>query len=316
MERIVSIQQIAEIQTNIDYWTLQVPTYESNFSIIPRWRDNKDDPFICTAVFKKSYIENINKNGGQFSRCAENMLPAFFVYESDTLSIPEQLKICKKLTNDFAIKNWIFSQTYSGSKSIHTLVYIDPKYREDVAKDFRFYWRTVGERIFGDDVTSMLDTQCASIGRLSRNPNGTRIQNDGSRIKQKCIYFNPDFEKNTFNLSNIIDSHNKVLKRLEIQMQEESKKRMEMYANSTDDKLKLERIYNKGKCSDSFKLAYKVLIENSCPKGANYIAAASSLKGCGFSKTFIEELLTRASIAHPTNISKKSVANILRRLNV
>ncbi len=314
MERKVGLQQMTEVPTKIDYWGLQVPTYESNFSINPRWRNNEDDPFICTAVFKKSYVERINAEGGTLSRSADNMLPAFFVYESDTLPIPEQLKICKSILNDTLVASWIFSQTYSGSKSIHTLVYIAPEFRESITKDFKYYWREVGERIFGENMTSMLDQQCASIARLSRNPNGIRVKDNGEKIKQTCIYYNPESLTHPINLSGWITEHTKFLEQLEIKMQADAKKRMEAYANAVDEKKKLEGIYNKGNCSESFKLAYKVLVEGICPQGGKYISAASSLHGCGFSKTIIREMLERASAEHPTNISQKRINQIIDRL--
>ena len=311
-ERKIGLPNFVEVSAPIDYWKLQVPTYESAFSTNPRWKNNSNDQFICTAVFRKDYIEKINKEGGTLSRSADNMLPAFFVYESDELSVPEQFKICNEIRKDDLVSKWIFSQTYSGSKSIHTLVYIDPKFRESVAKDFRFYWREVGERIFGENLTSMLDSQCASIGRLSRNPNG--IRENGK--KQVCFYYNSDYELMPYNLSNLITEHTKALKKMEIQFQVNQKQRQEAYANAIDEHTKLEKIHNKGKCSESFNLAYQVLVEDTCPKGADYVSAAASLKGCGFSREFIEELLTKASNAHPSNIPKRSIGVILRRLNV
>lgn len=311
MERKIGLHFV-EVPTNIDYWQLKIPTYESNFSINPRWRNNKDDQFICTAVFKEEYIKQKNEEGGTLSRSADNMLPAFFVFESDKIPLTEQLKLCNDVKNDPLIASWIFSQTFSGSKSIHTLVYIDPKYRESVSKDFKFYWRVVGERIFGEKTISMLDTQCASIGRLSRNPNGIRIKDDGTKLKQTCIYFNPNCVNNPINLEGWITEHTKVLEQLELKMQADAKKRMEEYAkNSGDEETKLKNIYNKGKCSESLKLAYKVLIEGVCPQGGHYVAAANSLHGCGFSKSFIKEMLERASIAHPSNISQKRVNQII-----
>ena len=312
MERKVGMS-FTEVPTEIDYWGLQVPTYESNFSTSPRWRNNKDDPFICTAVFKESYIKLINENGGTLSRCADNMLPAFFVYESDSLPVNEQLAICNNIRKDPLVSSWIFSQTFSGSKSIHTLVYIDPKFRDNVKKDFKFYWREVGERIFGENITSMLDQQCASIGRLSRNPNGIRIKENGEKIKQTCFYYNPESIESPINLAGWIDEHTKFLERLELKIQADAKKRMELYANNIDERKKLEDIYNKGKCSESFKLAYKVLVDGICPKGGNYVSAASSLHGCGFSKSIIREMLERASEAHPTNISQRRVDQIVSK---
>lgn len=312
MERTLN-PMFVEVPTDIDYWGLQVPTYESNFSTNPRWRNNSDDQFICTAVFKKSYIEYINTNGGTLSRSADNMLPAFFVYESDNLPLSEQLKICNDIRRDPLISSWIFSQTFSGSKSIHTLVWIDPKYRESITKDFKYYWREVGERIFGKDTTKILDHQCASIGRLSRNPNGIRIDDKGKKIKQTCIYYNPESLNTPINLEGWITEHTKFLKQLELKMQADSKKRMELYANHIDEREKLERIYNNGNYSESFKLAYTVLVNNVCPQGGRYIAAAAALHGCGFSPAIIREMLERASAAHPTNISKRRIEQIMSK---
>lgn len=313
MERRIGLQFI-EVPVSIDYFGLKVPTYENNFSVHPRWRNNADDQFICTAVFKEDYIKTMNESGGVLSRSADNMLPAFFVYESDNIPLGEQLKICNDIKTDGLIANWIFSQTFSGSKSIHTLVYIDPKFRKNITKDFKFYWRVVGERIFGEKNMSIFDSQCASIGRLSRNPNGIRIKPDGTKLKQTCIYYNPDCVNNPINLEGWITEHTKFLEQLELKIQEDYKKRLEDYAkNPGDEKSKLKNIYNKGKCSESLKLAYKVLIEGICPQGGNYIAAATSLHGCGFSKILIKEMLDRASTAHPTNISQKRVNQIIDR---
>lgn len=315
MERIVKARQpiFQSVDTKIDYWKMQVPTYESNFSTNPRWRNNERDPFICTAVFKQSYVEYINRNGGKLSRSSENMLPAFFVYESDSISLEEQLLICKTITDDPLHKNWVFSQTFSGGKSIHTLVWIDPSYREDVAKDFKFYWNLVGEIIFGKDLITKLDSQCASIGRLSRNPNGIRENN----IKQTCIFFNSNFEKSPIPLQLQIAEHNEFLRKWQIQMDAEALIRQQKYANLKDDEdTKLEKIHNKGKASPAFELAYDAIVNNEFPKGGNYVQAAAALKGCGFSGEFIRNFLERASDAHPTNISKRSVETILKRLNV
>ena len=79
MERHIGLQFI-EVPVSIDYFGLKVPTYENNFSVHPRWRNNADDQFICTAVFKEDYIKTMNESGGVLSRSADNMLPAFFVY--------------------------------------------------------------------------------------------------------------------------------------------------------------------------------------------------------------------------------------------
>ena len=45
------------LEVKIDYQKLQVPTYSDQYSRIPHYTDNEKDMFICTAVFRKDYME-------------------------------------------------------------------------------------------------------------------------------------------------------------------------------------------------------------------------------------------------------------------
>lgn len=307
--KIKSLSIIKEVNADIDYLKLRTPTYENRFSRIPRWENNKNDQFICTALFKKEYISSAPSI---ISRSKENMLPVFFTFESDSLPLLDQIKLCNTVTNDVVKRNYIFSQTFSGSKSIHTLVWIKPEFRDAVSLDFKFYWGYVANVIFESANAKSFDSQCASIGRLSRNPNG--IRDNGK--KQSCIFYNKDYELYPINLENIIKLHSKVLKNQEIERLIASQKLATAENWNIDDYEKLERIHkSKKEKSESFNVAYEVLIENNCPKGADYIGAASSLKGCGFGDSIIRDMLEKASNAHPSNISPRMVDIIIDKLH-
>lgn len=297
------------IDVKIDYQKLQVPTYKDPYSRIPHYTNNEKDPFICTASFKPEYIEKMKDSEELPSRTKENMLPAFFVYESDTLSLNQQFRKCQAILSDPKFENRIFSQTFSGSKSIHTLVFIDPEYRKDIAEDFKYYWAYLGKYIFGD--VSFLDEACASIGRLSRNPNGVR--DDGT--VQECYYFNPNATLKNWGMEKTIANHKSALNEQRIEAEEREKRCTILFTNNKEDELeKLKNMYNKGNRSEAFNLAYDVIVNHECPKGANYVSACAALKGCGFSAELAKEMLRIASAAHPTNISRRNVELTVNRI--
>lgn len=137
--------------------------------------------FLVTAEYTEEAKKEIMA-GKDIDRKGENMRPVFFVYESDDLPKEVQLKMAMEVKEKFP--EAVFSITDSGSKSVHTLVYIKPEFRDLVKKDFKYAWKLVGEKLFGS--TEHLDKQCASVARLSRLPGG--IRENGS--KQNCYYIN------------------------------------------------------------------------------------------------------------------------------
>lgn len=297
------------LDVKIDYQKLKVPTYSDQYSRIPHYTDNDNDMFICTATFKDEYMEKMKDSQELLSRSMDNMLPVFFVYESDTLPLRQQLKKAAEIRTDPKFTNRIFSQTFSGSKSVHTLVYIDPEYREDIAEDFKYYWKLIGAYIFGS--TDYLDIACATIGRLSRKPNG--IRENG--VIQECYYYNPNATLRNWTLEDKIKEHKQYLNLEKIRKQEDALKEHRLFLNNKDEEMtKLERIYKKGNCSEAFNLAYEVIVNHECPKGANYISACAALKGCGFSQELAKEMLRIASDAHPTNISRRNVDKTVSRI--
>lgn len=290
------------LEVKIDYQKLQVPTYSDQYSRIPHYTDNERDMFICTATFKKEYMEKLKDSKELPSRSKDNMLPAFFVYESDTIPLRQQLRKAAEIRTDPVLATRVFSQTFSGSKSVHTLVFIDPEYREDIAEDFKYYWALIGKALFGD--IEKLDVACATIGRLSRNPNGVR---DNGTV-QECYFYNPNATLRNWSLEKNIEKHKADLTKERIKKQEQLLKETRVFMNNKEDEMKkLEWMYANGSRSDSFLLACEVIINHNCPKGGDYVGACAALKGCGFSKELAKEMLKIASDAHPTNISRRNV---------
>lgn len=150
--------------------------------------------FLVSAFYKKEALSAMVEGTMPANRRSENLLPTAFVYESDSLSIADQRDNIRA-----EAYGSILSVTYSGAKSLHVLVPIDPRYREALAKPndiFKDVWRGAARRIFHD--TSALDEACATIGRLSRMPGAPRLKTgeDGHVIpdpegcpEQSCLYY-------------------------------------------------------------------------------------------------------------------------------
>ena len=140
------------------------PVKKDTFSK-PSFNIEGNEQFLVTARYKDSYIKS---NPTELDAKGEHMLPVFFVYEMDDTDIETQYSIAEKL-----YKKNVWTITFSGSKSLHTLVYIDPTQAEVIAKDFKYYWNIAAEKLYGKAAT-LLDSACASVARLSRFPNGFR----------------------------------------------------------------------------------------------------------------------------------------------
>ena len=102
-------------------------TYDKELS-----KDSTDKEFICTAKYTKEYEEELNNSNITPDRKSEHLIPTFFVYESDTLSLNEQKDLINK-----ANTNNIYTSTFSGSKSIHYLVPIEQSQANEIKKDFK-----------------------------------------------------------------------------------------------------------------------------------------------------------------------------------
>lgn len=290
-----------------------VPSYKNKYDMTPHFVQANEDEFICAAIFNTTAMTqyttgNVNSDcfkNGKLRRIDQNMTPYFFVYESDSLPLSEQLNIVDNILDGPAAST-ITSVTFSGSKSIHILVKIPEKYREDIKKDFKYYWDSVAQYIF-QDKKEFLDKACASVSRLTRQPNGIR----DSGVKQTCYYYNKDACLLESQFAWSVPIHNEELRRLELESIEKEKKRL-MKADAlkeTDEFEKLENMHRKV-TTGPFDVAYNA-IQGNCPAGENYMAALRSLRARGFSKDIQRIMLENVSAAHPSNISKSRVKYLL-----
>ena len=290
-----------------------IPSYKNKFDMNPHFTKDNSDEFICAATFNEQamndYISN-NTNSDNFKkgllrRIDANMTPYFFVFESDDLSLDDQLSNIDKIL-DGPARDVITSVTFSGSKSIHVLAKIPEKYRMEVKKDYKFYWEAAAIYIFQDN-SKYLDRACASVSRLTRKPNG--IRENGK--KQICYYYNKDASLLESQYEWAVPIHNEELRKMELELKEKEQQRLARQdaLKDEDEFEKLERMYAKG-ASGPFEVAYNA-IKGICPAGENYVAALISLRSRGFSKEIQERMLENASAAHPTNISKSRVRYLL-----
>ena len=258
------------------------------------------DQFLVAARLK-------DKSQGLI-RKTELMEPVFFVYESDDLPIQEQQRILGPMRNIPSV----FSMTYSGSKSIHTLVYIDPKDRDIVSQDFKFFWKEIGEELFGENAKH-LDPACASIVRLTRLPGGFRYDTGKDQkclhINRKCCGVDISKAKEIFRLNQLKKQEEEALRE---QQQKEAQKKLDdlkrakvdvkMLESNPDSVEHLENVLKK--TNDPRAEIASILLNGGDPgSGANYIGAIGYVRTAIGPET--AELVRQAAHQlHPSNITK------------
>lgn len=247
--------------------------------------------FLVTAEYTEEAKKEIMA-GKDIDRKGENMRPVFFVYESDDLPKDEQLKKAMEVKEKFP--EAVFSITDSGSKSIHTLVYIKPEYRDLVEKDFKYAWSLVGERLFGS--TEHLDRQCASIARLSRLPGG--IRDNGAN--QTCYYINRKVKGLDLTWVCMSIPNRLAQKEQRLSKYMEIRKQLEEGGYDFDTVEHLKRAVAKSN-NPSGQLAVDLVEGRQTPSGSNLIGAIGyASRVCG---PYVESLVKEeAHRQHPTNI--------------
>lgn len=109
-----------------------------------------------------------------------------FIFEVD--HIPEmdnieclkwQIKKMKQLSNEGIINRAVFS----GSKSIHCRITVNRLIETN--EEYKYIWKQLNDTYFD----GYADEACSNPNRLTRNPNGVRINKDGTKGKiQKLLY--------------------------------------------------------------------------------------------------------------------------------
>lgn len=260
--------------------------------------------FIITAEPTKEYISSKPE---QLDRKGEHYRPTCFVYEMDETPLEEQKKIFDDLKE--RISDNIYSITYSGGKSIHTLVWIKPEDRDEVKKDFKWYWTETAKELFGNN-WEKLDKADASIARLSRRPGAIR---DNGEL-QECYYLNKNVKG--IILSNLIQRKKELDRKQKYQQKiEEELRKQKQLSFSFDNKNErplieqLKDIANKSS-SESVKLAYEILESGNAESGSNMIGAIGAMKKLAENDSkwyeLGQQLVDICHSQHPSNISFKN----------
>lgn len=235
-----------------------------------------DQEYLCAAEFTQEYIENMKDSEDIVHRKKEFMQPVCFVYESDDLPLQAQENKTKEvLTSEH--KDSIFSVTFSGSKSYHTLVYIKPEDRLTVKQDYKWYWEKVGKKVFGEEYYKYLDIHCSDMVRLTRRPGAVRSDNGK---KQTCEYLNRNVVgidltelKQEWVKYDTIRKHQNALKYAEM----EARKSYYRDRSSVDPMTSLRNAVNKSHNVNG-QLALEILETGQSESGSNMIGALGYLK--------------------------------------
>lgn len=260
-----------------------------------------DDQFIVTAHYTNEYAKDVIDNKvDKLDRKQEHLIPTQYVFESDTLSLDEQREMFEP------VKDKALSITYSGSKSIHCLVPIPEDEQLLVKKDFKKAWSIAAKKLFGDKA-QYLDKADASIGRLSRLPNGVR--DNGKR--QTCEWWNPK--------ATGISIKEEMQQYLNDKAKEDfirsMQKRTVFTVNDKPliDQLKsiIDKTHN-----ESGQLAYEILTSGSAAKGSNMIGAigyiAALTKNDNKWYELGQQLVDICHSQHPSNITKKDFSKYVK----
>ena len=229
------------------------------------------------------------------SKKNEDLIPDYFLYEMDDLSLDEQKKIYERLESENKLK-YIKCLTFSGNKSIHCIVPICSEFKIECCNRtaYKCVWESVGRYLFGKSF-EYLDMQCSSRGKYMRNPNGRRLLEGNKVVIQTCYFFNKKCVP---------------LKSCQQKGIDKSKQIHEFY-QPTEREIEFDKTQSKAlqflskikKETENIKLCKDVLLYNRFPKGANYVGAFWTLVNLKFSLDVLKRYCDLVSTYHPTNLS-------------
>lgn len=282
---------LSPVDCTFDYMTDKTPVCENKYSK-PTFTASEKTQFLVTASYKPEYITEVNEGKAEINRCGENMIPEYFVYESDELTTKEQRDIAEKLLNSSNGK-YVRSVTDSGNKSLHILVKINNG--RPLVNDFKLWWKRCADFLFGKDIAEKMDKACASVGRLTRFPNG--IRDNGN--KQQCLYYNP--ESTAFEFTD--DEINTISWAKKVQQAELEKNLKKVAFDNKTEIETLKNYYNKN--PGKWGLIYETLVENKpIPSGSDMIGGIKKLEVAGLEE-LRKEFAMLANQQHPSNISRR-----------
>lgn len=272
-------------------------TYSDIYSFTPHFSSSPNDEFMLTAHFKEDYMKRCMENEEVPSRKRENLIPDYFLFESDTLSLDKQVELINNMSDDY--KKYIRSVTFSGNKSIHVLFGITNAENLD-SHMFSEVWNLFMMRA---GIVNEADEACATIGRLTRNPNGLRSD---TQVRQTCYYCSPNSELyDVLPLVRIVNEY-EAFEKERMRFQNLTRMGSQNHKSITDT---LEGI----KKSTKSKEIYEMIQTQDFPSGRNYMSDAAALfkfltETCGYEREEViswirENFLIPVSEVHPSNIS-------------
>ena len=117
-----------------------------------------------------------------------------FLFEMDYATLNEQWELVKKL------KDNITRVVYSGSKSLHTIIELDPQYEQFCKDHYKQIWRLLNNLHFG----GKCDTQCVNPSRLTRTYGVVRAS---TGREQRLLYNCPgNYYKDAEKLVSMVNS--------------------------------------------------------------------------------------------------------------
>lgn len=278
-------------------------------------KDGVTDEFMLNGHFKEAYLQKCIDEHEIVRRLADNVIPDYLVYECDSLSLEDQLKIIENLD-----KTCVRYITFSGSKSYHVLFKI--KVPEDITnEEYKEVWKDVMDYY---NLRKYADEACASKSRLTRNPNGYRrtylkdiFGNDmaqPTRIKQTCILDNPDCD--TIDLTANVEAIRQQAI-IDKAWNDERKKRLTNVFSKIEKTETPEEVISRIKKPCRAKEGYDMWRSGDMPSGFEYLGCARGMysicidAGCDENETleFVRQYLLAVSEAHPSNISRRTAIN-------
>lgn len=284
-------------------------TYSDKFSTNPHF-NKSSDPYMLNGRFKDEYKKHCIESGKEekISRRAENVVPEYFVFECDTKSLEEQLDFINSWNEE--LRQYIKCITFSGNKSYHVLFSI--KTPEDItSSEYKELWTSFMTK---NKLIDYADTQCGSLVRLTRNPNGVR--EDGT--VQKCIYFNKD--NKAIDLTDDLNYMRKKRKEAE-EFDAKWNSLINGYSNryNNDNYMKekrpVEEVLENIKKDCCAKQGWEMIKNNDFPSGTDFLAPARGMFNILCDHGYTEDeatewirnnYLLKVAEAHPSNVSVSS----------
>lgn len=240
-----------------------------------------DSEFMMLAVNKE----------GHTGRKIEDLVPTGFSFESDSLTMEEQLTMLNEV-----VKNPLVNDAcYSGNKSVHYHVLMEPT--PMTADQYKYCWHELAKAIFADKY-DILDKSMSNMNRLTRKPNAIRKDNG---VEQSLLYYSDN--RVMFDPSRYLNDYKT---RLALKPTVEYQ-----HSDIVHDLEYLKDCYNKNH-KETIRLALDAIEGKTIPAGSNMIGALYALKNMNVDVEILRQVATEFNRQHPSNIGKNKIVEFVK----